>query len=158
MSKSFAAPRRIGRIAARRIFTLPNGRPVTVTIGVPRRVPGSDWGCAVQITGFDSGWRRPRYEFGVDALQALHLAMKCAGIVLASASLDLAWLGQKDYLFMPRFLPDLPKRAQDRLVAIVEREEVKFWSRFERRTKAKAARKRASARAAAGRSRGNGAG
>jgi hypothetical protein len=142
MPKSFVAPRRIGRIAARRIFTLPNGRPVTLTIGVPQRVPGSDWGCAVQITGLNSGWRRPRYVFGIDGLQALDLAMQCAGAELESASLDLAWLGDREFPLMPKFFPLLPRRQQDRLQTRVEREAVTFWARFERLAKAKAAKKR----------------
>jgi len=82
MSKSFAAPRTIRRIAVRRVFQSANGKPVVLTIGVPQPVPGSDWGCAVQITGLNSGWRRPRYVFGIDGLQALHLALKCAAAVL----------------------------------------------------------------------------
>jgi hypothetical protein len=142
MAKSFAAPGKIGRIAARRIFARPNGKPVTLTIGVPRRVPGSDWGCAVQITGLDSGWRRPRYVFGIDGLQALHLAMKCAAAVLESANRDLAWLGDREFPLMPTFFPLLPKREQARLKAMVEREAVKYWVRFERLATAKAAKKR----------------
>ena len=49
MSKAFAAPPRIRRIAARRVFKAPNGKPVVVTLGVPQAVPGSDWGCALQL-------------------------------------------------------------------------------------------------------------
>src|SRR5206468_10508368 len=48
------------------------------TLGVPQAVPGSDWGCPLQITGLNTIWRRPKYVFGIDGLQALHLAMKCA--------------------------------------------------------------------------------
>jgi hypothetical protein len=137
MSKSFAAPRTIRRIAARRVFMSPNGKPVVLTIGVPQPVPGSDWGCALQITGLNIGWRRPRHVFGIDGLQALHLAMKCAGAVLESAKLKLEWLGQTEDLGMPKFLPALPKPHQDRLEAMVEREATKFWRRIERAHKAK---------------------
>jgi hypothetical protein len=38
MSKSFAAPSRIRRIAARRVFKAPGGKPVVVTLGVPQAV------------------------------------------------------------------------------------------------------------------------
>jgi hypothetical protein len=137
MSKSFAAPRTIRRIAARRVFQSPNGKPVVLTLGVPQPVPGSDWGCALQITGLNTSWRRPKYVFGIDGLQALHLAMKCAGAVLESAKLELVWLGQREDLGMPKFLPALPKSQQDRLEAIVEREEAKFWARVQRSRRAK---------------------
>jgi hypothetical protein len=80
-----------------------------LTIGVPQEVPGSDWGCALQITGLNTGWRRPRYVFGIDGLPALHLAMKCAGSVLESAKPKLVWLENDGDLGMPRFLPELPK-------------------------------------------------
>jgi hypothetical protein len=126
MRKSFAAPRVIHRIAARRVFHLPNGKPVVLTIGVPQPVPGSDWGCAVQITGMNTGWHRPRYVFGIDGLQALHLAMKCADAVLESANEKLIWLGEPG-LGMPKFLPGVPEPLQDRLEAIVEREAAKLW-------------------------------
>ena len=105
MSKSFAAPPRIRRIAARRVFKAPSGKPVVVTLGVPQAVPGSDWGCPLQITGLNTTWRRPKYVFGIDGLQALHLAMKCADAVLQSSKLKLEWLGQTEDLGMPKFLP-----------------------------------------------------
>jgi hypothetical protein len=132
MSKSFAAPPRIRRIAARRMFKAPNGKAVVVTLGVPQPVPGSDWGCALQITGLNTTWRRPKYVFGIDGFQALHLAMQCAGAVLESAKMELEWLGQTDDLGMPKFLPWLPKPQQHRLEAIIEREVAK-WLRSARR-------------------------
>ena len=138
MSRAFAAPRTIRRIAARRVYESARGRPVTVTIGVPQAVPGSDWGCALQITGLNSTWRRPRYVFGIDALQALQMAMQCASTVLAKAR-GLSWLEQRGELFLPRFLPQFPRKLQDRLAAIVEREEIGYWQNLVREKKAKRA-------------------
>jgi hypothetical protein len=135
MSESFAAPRTIRRIAARRVFQSASGTPVVLTLGVPQPVPGSDWGCPLQITGLNTTWRRPKYVFGIDGLQALHLAMQCAGAVVESAKCKLEWLGQAEDLGMPRFLPWLPKSQQDRLAAILEREAGKCWARVQRRAK-----------------------
>lgn len=140
MSESFAAPRTIRRIAARRVFQSRSGKAVVLTLGVPQPVPGSDWGCALQITGLSSSWRRPRYVFGIDGLQALQLAMKCAAAVLESTKPELVWLGEKGDLGMPKFLPELPKPHQDQLEAIVVREAAKFWRRAERAHKAKASK------------------
>ena len=148
MSKSFAAPTKIRRIAARRVFKAPSGTPVVVTLGVPQAVPGSDWGCPLEITGLNTTWRRPKYVFGIDGLQALHLAMKCAGAVLQAAKLKLEWLGQTEDLGMPRFLPALPKLQQDRLEAMVEREATRFWRSIERAHKAKPSKRRKLTRAA----------
>jgi Domain of unknown function (DUF6968) len=141
MRESFAAPRTILRIAARRVFHSANGKPIVLTIGVPQSVPGSDWGCAVQITELNSGWRRPRYVFGIDGLQALHLAMKCAAAVLECTKRELAWLGEQGDLGMPKFLPELPKPQRDRLEAMVEREATKFWRGVERAHKEKRSKK-----------------
>ncbi len=140
MSKAFAAPPTIRRIAARRVFKAPSGKPVVVTLGVPQPVPGSDWGCALQITGLNTIWRRPRYVFGIDGLQALHLAMQCAGSVLESTKRKLEWLGQTEDLGMPKFLPWLPKPQQARIEAIVERELTKWVRRAERAHKAKSSK------------------
>ena len=142
MGKSFAASRTIRRIAARRVFHSATGKPVVLTIGVPRPVPGSDWGCAVQITGLNSSWRRPKYVFGIDGLQALHLAMKCAGAVLESTKMQLEFLGQTDDLGLPKFLPELPKRERTRLEAMVEREATKYSRRREGARRANATRHR----------------
>ena len=138
MSRSFGAPRTIRRIAARRVFQSANGKPVVLTIGVPQPVPGSDWGCALQITGLKTNWRRPRYVFGIDGLQALHLAMKCAAAVLESTKPDLVWLDDQGDLGMPKFLPELPKPHRDRIERFVERETTRFWRRVERAHMAKA--------------------
>jgi len=119
-----------------------------VTLGVPQPVPGSDWGCALQITGLSTTWRRPKYVFGIDGLQALHLAMQCAGAVLESAKVKLEWLGQTEDLGMPKFLPSLPKPHQDRLEAMVEREVTNFWRRLERAHKAKTSKGRKRTKAA----------
>jgi hypothetical protein len=123
------------------VFHLPSGKPVVLMLGVPEPVPGSDWGCPLQITGLNTTWRRPKYVFGIDGLQALHLGMECAGAVLESATPRLEWLGQAKDLGMPKFLPPLPKPEQDRLEAMVEREAIKFWRRTERAHKVKCSKR-----------------
>ena len=48
--------------------------------------------------------------------------MQCAGAALASEQHELEWLGQKDDLGLPTFLPRLPKPQQDRLEAAIQPE------------------------------------
>jgi hypothetical protein len=55
---------------------------------------------------------------GIDGIQALHLAMKCAAAILESTRPKLDWSGEKGNLGMPKFLPDLPKPQQGRLEVI----------------------------------------
>ena len=73
-----------------------------LTIGVPEPVPGSDWGCVVQVTGLGRRLSRPRVVFGIDGLQALHLAIQSAGVTLETCGHQLEWLGQRDDLGFPR--------------------------------------------------------
>jgi hypothetical protein len=141
MRNPFAAPRTIRRIAARRVFQRAGRhKNVVLTLGVPQPVPGSDWGCAMQITGVKTDWNRPRYVFGIDGLQALHLAMQAAGASLESCGVRLEFLGQSEDLMMPEFLPPLPKLRRKRIVAFIERELEKFVAEAEKRH---AARQRA---------------
>lgn len=137
--KIYSAPRRIRRVAAQRAFRKSGnaGKAVILTIGVPERVPGSDWGCAVQVTGLDGWLSRPRFVFGIDGLQALHLAIQFASATLETAGCELEWLGQKDDLGFPRVFPNLPKPEQDRLERIVEREVARFFAVAKRRSEKK---------------------
>jgi len=91
----------------------------------------------LQISGLNTSWRRPKYVFGIDGLQALSLAIQCAGAVLESAKLKLEWLGQTEDLGMPKFLPWLPRPQQARFEAIIERELTKWVRRAERAHTAK---------------------
>jgi len=95
----------------------------------------------LQITGLNTDWRRPRYVFGIDGVQVLHLAMKSAAAVLESPKPELDWLGERGNLGMPKFLPDVPKAEQARLEAIVEREAINFWRSVERAHKRKTSKK-----------------
>ena len=140
MSKSIAAPRVIRRIAARRQFELPNGKPVVLTIGVPQPVRASHWVCAMQITGLKTRWRRPRYVPGVDGLQALDLAIRVAAADLESTKPKLAWLGQYGDVGMPKYLPDVSQPDLGRLEAMVQREAEKIWDRAVRADRAKIAK------------------
>ena len=124
-----------GRVAARRVFQKAgkSKRPVVLTIGVPQMV-GSNWGCAVKITGLGPPLSRPRFVFGADALQALHLAMQFASVTLETSGHELEWLGEAGDLGLPKFLPNyLPRPQQDRLERIVDREMARFSATAKRR-------------------------
>lgn len=67
--------------------------------------------------------------------------MKCATAMLETSKTELAWLGQKGDLGLPKFLPDLPKPQQDRIDVVVERELARFLARAERQSRARASKK-----------------
>ena len=78
---------------------------VVVAIGQPEQLDdSSDYQCPYQIVGF--GDERIRRAFGVDAIQALQLAMKMIGADLYTSAEarngQLSWLDQIGELGFPR--------------------------------------------------------
>ena len=86
MAQKYIAP--FGRCVARRLYytRLRSGRlrMVSVEIGTPAEVPGSDWGCRVRIKGLSSPIDRT--VFGIDSIQALEVALMYSGKTLSSSS------------------------------------------------------------------------
>jgi hypothetical protein len=74
----------VGIVIATRVLTLPKGKEVTVAIGKPRKFRnGIDYYCPFQILGM--GDDQVRYCGGVDAVQALQLALENIGTRLYSS-------------------------------------------------------------------------
>lgn len=71
----------VGTVIASRELTLDESQKVEVLIGKPEPCPdGIDWYCPHQTVGVGSG--RVRYAIGVDAVQALVLALSMVGAEL----------------------------------------------------------------------------
>jgi hypothetical protein len=95
-------------IAERELDLVANGKPsatVVVRIGKPIRSPDPnlDWLCPLQIVGLED--EMVRAAFGVDAVQALILAMQMIHIELQArqrlTGQTLQWLEQSDLGFLP---------------------------------------------------------
>jgi hypothetical protein len=142
--RTYSAPRKIARVAAQRVFQRPDQpkRPVILTIGVPQAVAGSDWGCAVQITGLTRSLSRPRFVFGIDAIQALVLALQYAKIVLDASKDEITWIDETGDLGLPLYLPMLPKRHQDRVQRMMDREVERFYKAAKRKAQKREAPRR----------------
>ena len=71
-------------IAERTLTATSDGKSfdVVVQFGRPAPHPKGDWACAYQITGI--GDEKVRRAFGIDAVQALQLAMFSAGAALST--------------------------------------------------------------------------
>ncbi|NUW45448.1 DUF2283 domain-containing protein [Nonomuraea rhodomycinica] len=71
---------------ARRTLTLRTEPPseVTVTVGVPAEEPTGDWSCPYRIDGL-AGWEHERKVTGVDALEAVDLALAMVRAALAGS-------------------------------------------------------------------------
>jgi hypothetical protein len=108
----------VGKVLARRTLDLESsgeGREVEVLIGVPCNIPGStDCFCPYQIAGLTDA--TVRYAEGVDAAQAIYLAMEAVGTALAATpearAGRLTWYGERALGF-----PVRDQRPHLRLVA-----------------------------------------
>lgn len=86
----------LGDVIAERAFERPVGPPVVLRIGRPRPHPEGDWICPFLFTGVNDG---VVYEpGGVDAVQALELALQMIGILLPDVQkqYELTWHGDRD--------------------------------------------------------------
>lgn len=87
-------PRVAKPIAVRRLAVVGEpGRELIVTIGKPRPdpKPGGDWMCSFLVEGLPRTRRRAAH--GVDALQALLMAVEGVRATLDASGLQLAWEG-----------------------------------------------------------------
>jgi hypothetical protein len=98
----------VGQVLAERILELDEGTlrsQVRVLIGAPKYLPGtSDFYCPYQVLGLSDD--TVRYTGGVDAAQALYLAMEAVGTWLAATpearSGRLSWYGERSLGFPVR--------------------------------------------------------
>lgn len=89
-------------IATRELRTVSTGAPVTVSIGAPQPGTNDDWWCPYLITGLtkrvsDSG-------VGVDAMQALILAIEGIRRAIESDSEKFSWEGEDGDHGFPRMV------------------------------------------------------
>ena len=94
-------------------------RTVVVSLGKPRRTKATqDWECPFQIRG--SGMRRVEYGRGIDAFQALTMALEGIRYFLDRSRMPLAWTGVIGDTGFQRVIPLLPEpggtRRMERLV------------------------------------------
>ncbi len=107
------------------------GREVVLTLGKPRPdpKPGGDWMCSVLIEGTAKGRRRRIY--GVDAIQALQLALEYARRELDASGLDLTWLDRHapGDIGLPFSAPDgFGLAFQQRIERHIERQKLEMSS------------------------------
>lgn len=76
--------RSVGTVIATRVLVLSKRKKISVVIGKPRKFRnGMDYYCPLQITGM--GDEQVKYSGGVDAVQALQLALEHIGTRLYSS-------------------------------------------------------------------------
>jgi hypothetical protein len=91
-------------IATRRLAQASSKQPVTVELGRPRRRRTGEWACPYRIRGLVKD--RSGLAYGVDSVQALHLALEAIRLDLEPFRAQLTWFrGEPGELFLPRYVP-----------------------------------------------------
>jgi len=106
---------------------------VTVKLGKPRKSKEIDWECPFSITGL--GIRGIQHGRGVDAIQALYMALEGVRVQLERSGVRLSWSGGRAgdagfYRFVPKFFG--PKFSK-RLDQIIDREVERFGRAIRRK-------------------------
>lgn len=95
---------------------------LVVSLGKPRRTKGTnDWECPFRIRG--SGMRRVEYGRGVDAFQALTMALEGIRYYLDRSGMLLGWQGVfEDQTGFQRVIPLSEPAVTRRMERVVDRE------------------------------------
>ena len=99
-------PLKLGKIVAERILTGESKRRerIIVRVGMPRKAIPQDWVCPFQISGIHGSRVYPAY--GVDAIQALQLALEAIRLQLARYRVRATWPGgEKGDPGFPQMVP-----------------------------------------------------
>ena len=116
-------------VAERHLHAEGRVRPIIVRVMMPRPSKKGDWECQYQALGIGNGRRRTAY--GVDAVQALVLALTGLAYVVRNSGLEPAWEGgEPGDDGLPTFVPTyLGLAFAKRMSRLIEREVEKFATR-----------------------------
>jgi len=116
----------LGRVIAKRVIERWTGsehEKVTISLGVPRRESNNTWWCPFFIEGVDSQFQGMG---GVDAFQALTLALQAIRVVLDSSGQKFRWL-ERPGAGLPILVSDYSERFEKRVASAIEREKDRYW-------------------------------
>ena len=134
---------KLGQVIARRMLTEYTGDSigeVAISIGAPRPHPRGDWECPFAIESY--GQSKVEHAMGVDAFQALLLAVEGIWTRLDQTGSRFEWLGPDPVwgvgAGIPRQVPmGYGKRFEKRLNQVIEAERARFWDSRLRASKAR---------------------
>lgn len=117
----------IGVVVASRVITLRNSRAqkITISIGRPRRSLPSSWQCSYLIKGM--GAPIIGRAGGVDALQALLMAIEGVRVTLERTGHRFVWLDPENGLGIPFLVPLVHgKSVEDRVREVIDQARAEF--------------------------------
>lgn len=119
---------KLDRVIARRTIDEYTGDailPTEISIGAPHPDDDGNWKCPILIDGRDDSG--VEYIFGVDAFQALLLALLRIRQRLDNSGSAFKWLGMPGS-GIPKQVPvDYGRGLEDRVDALIERETTRHW-------------------------------
>ena len=109
----------LGECIAERVLE-GEGRSFCLRLGAPRRTRTGEWECRYEIRGLRPALRSQ--AFGVDALQALSLALHAVRNELERLCPGATWLDEPAFRGLPLQAPMLlPRKYEKRIEAVIER-------------------------------------
>jgi hypothetical protein len=122
-------------IATRTLKAAGSRRKAVVTVRMPVQVGEDEWHCTSQITGMEKAVR----GYGVDAVQALQVALVGIRLELNRAKGRYTWIGGKpgDHGFPHLVMHGLGAVFEDRMEQVIEREITDYVRAERRRRRAK---------------------
>lgn len=121
-------------IASRKLRDADTGAELNIAIGRPRQVADEEWACAFRIDG-----ELQADAHGVDAFQALLMAVEGLHHTLARSTQRLTWLGDPGDAGVPRFTPiSFGLAFRQRIEGIIDDEIVDFSAQAQRRGRRRA--------------------
>jgi hypothetical protein len=129
-------------LGVRRLATISGRRPVTVTLGTPRRMRDHvDWQCPFRLTGLRH--TVVEHGYGVDAIQALTNALEGIRVTLRDRGPRVSWLEPSDAGGFDRMVPLLFGPAfVKRVNRAIDREFAAFTRAMARRHRRRAGARR----------------
>jgi hypothetical protein len=117
-------PKRSQTVIATRRLRLSKGKKVstlTAKIGLPRRVTAGEWACPFWIS--DLPGNRVETARGIDAVQAIVLALESIRLKLKTVEGRMSWPGSRDLMDFPQYVPDFfGPEFSERIEKLIARE------------------------------------
>jgi len=79
------------------------GKPAIIKLGMPRKTTDKEWACPFQISGLRG--QRIRHAYGIDAIQALLMAIEGIRVTLEESGEQFSWAGGEPGTGLTRLIP-----------------------------------------------------
>jgi hypothetical protein len=120
-------------VAVRELREVTSSRKIIIKIAKPRKEKTGDWVCAYSLAG--SGKHEIQYAYGIDAFQAIFMALEGIRGMLDDSTICLKWSGgEAGDTGFPRMIPGFfGLQFSQKLDRMIEKEVIRFSRAAEKR-------------------------